>query len=145
MVVAKLYNGIYRVLANDPTILGYLGIGVGANALTKAEHIQKRAKPQDLDTHIPLFTFYTPPGQVETTNNLVYVTPVIFDVYTNDNVELAQNTTTRIYDLLSDQISTFMGVESFESRFITAHESGVDRPNTYCFTLVLEMSISLDK
>jgi hypothetical protein len=148
MIVAKLYNGIYKILANDTALLTYLGIYTTVDSATyklaKAKHIQKRSKPTDIATNMPLVTFYTPPGRVEAGNNLVYCTPVIFDIYTKDNVELAQDITTRINNLLVEQINPLMGVESFTTKFVTSYESGVDLLNTYCFTLVIEMSVSLD-
>jgi hypothetical protein len=148
MIVAKLYNGIYKILANDQALLTYLGIYTtidsSAYKLIKAKRIQKRSKPTELALNIPIVTFYTPPGRVETGNNLVYCTPVIFDIYTKDNVELAQDICTRINELLSSKISPFDGIESFESKFMSSYESGTDLTNTYCFTLVIEMSVSLD-
>ena len=145
MAVVDLYNGIYRVLANDEEVLNYLGIGVSADNLTKARHIQKRAKPQDLAENMPLIAFYAPPGSRSHTNDLVYETLFIFDIYTNDDVDLAQRLGDRIEKLFDGVIHPMMGIESFESRFESAHESSTDLANTYCWTVVIGFSISLDK
>jgi hypothetical protein len=145
MVVTQLYNGIYKVLANDQIILDYLGVGTGADDLTKAKHIQKRSQPQDVVNNLPLIAFYSPPGRREGRNMMVYVSPFVFDIYTYDDVSLAQDICERISDLFCGEISPFEGVESFQAELVTAHESSSDLSNTYCFTIVIAMSVSLDK
>jgi len=141
LAIIDLYNSIYRILANDPDILNYLGIGVGADNLTKAKKIQKRSKPQDLANNLPLITFYAPPGRRD--NSAVYVTPFVFDIYTNDDVPTAHKIAQRIIDLFDGQLHPMVGVESMESYFITGHESQTDLQNTYCFTVVIEFSVSI--
>lgn len=147
MPVVNLYNSIYRVLANDQDVLFYLGIDQiedkAEALLARAEKIQKRAKPQDLIERLPLIAFYAPPGEIDRGNQEVYVTPVVFDVYTRDDVDRAQRISSRIVDLLHRKIIPVEGVDSFETRFLTAHESSTDLANTYCFTTVLEFSISI--
>jgi hypothetical protein len=90
MAVVNLYNGIYKVLANDPIVLDYLGIGSIATPLQKAQRIQKRSKPTKLVENLPLIAFYAPPGRREPNNFEVYTTTFVFDLYTSDNVDLAQ-------------------------------------------------------
>lgn len=146
VVVTDLYNGIYKVLANDEIILNYLGIGTSATNLEKATQIQKRAKPQDLvEDNLPIIGFYTPGGQREQRNVFVYTCPFVFDVYTQDDVALAQNVVERITELFSGEINKFIGVENFQGELVTAHESSTDLDNCYCFTVVVNMSVSLDK
>lgn len=145
MAVVDLYNGIYKVLANDEEVLNYLGIGADADNLTKAKHIQKRSNPQNLDANVPLIAFYAPPGSRSRSNSQVYNTHFVFDVYTHDDVDLAQRLGDRVEKLFDGVIHPMMGIESFESQFETAHESGTDLANTYCFTVVIGFSISLEK
>lgn len=147
MIVTDLYNGIYKVLANDETILNYLGIGISATNIQKATKIQKRSKPQDLvEDNLPIISFYTPAGQREHKNLYVYVASFVFDVYTQDDVTLAQNIAERITQLFNGEINAFLGgVENFQGELVTAHESMTDLQNSYCFTVVINMSVSLDK
>lgn len=144
MAVVNLYNGIYRVLANDQIVLDYLGIGENASNLDKAKRVQKRSKPQNLAKSMPLITFYAPPGRREGENLLVYNTNFYFDIYTNDDVDLAQRIGDRITELFEGVIHPMMGVENFESLLVTMHESESDLPDSYCFTVVINFSISLD-
>lgn len=145
MSVVNLYNGIYRVLANDETVLSYLGIGKDAKPIEKAKHIQKRCKPQRLADSMPLITFYAPPGVVDRGNYIVYETDFIFDIYTKDDVDLAQRISERIAEIFVGKIYPMKEVENFQSEFVTSYESAVDTDNTYCFTVVINFSVSIEK
>lgn len=145
MAVVSLYNGIYKVLSNDETVLNYLGIGTLASPLDKAKRIQKRHKPQDLATNMPLIAFYATPGSRVGENYLVYETNFIFDIYTKDDVSNAQKISNRILELFEGVIHPMMGVESFESMVVSMHESAVDLANCYCFTVVINFSISIEQ
>jgi hypothetical protein len=145
MSVVNLYNGVYKVLANDNTVLNYLGIGASASNLEKAKHIQKRAKPQNLAESLPLIAFYALPGKREGQNLLVYTTNFVFDIYTNDDVNLAQQIADRISSLFDGEIHPMMGIESYESLVVTMHESESDLANTYCFTVVIQFSMTLEQ
>lgn len=143
MFVVDLYNGIYKSLANNETILELLGI-VGGNNLTKAKRIQKRSKPQNLTENIPLISFYTPGSGLDTSNNNVYTSTFVFDVYTKDDVEKAHRIANTIYDIFNNKIPEFSNIGTFNTVFEDAHESATDLSNTYCFTIILTFSISLD-
>lgn len=142
--IVNLYDGIYRVLANDKTILNYLGMEVGASNLEKSRHLQKRSNPQNLANHLPLISFYAPPGERAGNNHLSYSAPIIFDVITDDDVELAHDIVTQIVNLFDGEINPFDKLETFEAEMITQHESRTDLPNTYCFTTVILFGVSLD-
>lgn len=144
MQVVSLYNGIYALLAGNEDILESLGLSSSSSLVEKALHIQKRSKPQNLADNLPLIAFYTPSGGREGRNDNVYVATFTFDVYTPDDVDLAQTIGLQIANLFDDEISVFDDVENFSCRWLTSFESGVDMPNTYCFTTVLELSISVD-
>lgn len=144
MIVTDLYNGIYKVLANDSAVLNYLGVGVGADNLTKAKKITKRNKPPFLTDNIPLIAFYAPPGRRGGQNDMVYSTPVVFDIFTKDDVNKAHQLADRVVELFEGQIHPMMGITSFESLFVTAHETDAELANTYCFTVVLNFSVTIE-
>lgn len=143
MQVVNLYNNIYTLITKNKNILYYLGMGNEPNKLEKAKKVQKRAKPQNLVDNIPLLAFYAPPGGLDRGNDSVYVAPFVFDIYTNDDVDKAHLIAEELTNMIDRQLLSFKGVDSFESRFITAHESSVDVENVYCFTIVFEFSILL--
>jgi hypothetical protein len=143
MQVVNLYNNIYALITNNKNILYYLGMGDNPNNLEKAKKVQKRAKPQNLVDNIPLLAFYAPPGGLDRGNDSVYVAPFVFDIYTNDDVNTAHLIAEELTKVIDRKLLPFNGVDSFESRFITAHESSVDVENVYCFTIVFEFSILL--
>jgi hypothetical protein len=144
MYVVDLYNGIYRTLANDVEILELLGI-TDTDKLTRAKKIQKRAKPQDLATNIPIITFYTPGGTPDPINDLVYGATFVFDIYTNDDVDKAHKISNRIFRIFHKEIPKFEGLETTSSKFEDAHESATDLTNTYCFTIVITMFVSTEQ
>lgn len=145
MAVVDLYTGIHKVLASDPVILNLLGIGEAADQLTKNIRIQKRIKPQNLATNnMPMITFYALPGKRSGQNYMVYRAPFIFEIYTKDDVSTAQRIAQRIVDLFNGVINPLMGVENFEALVESEHETEVDMPNTYCFTVVITFSVSLE-
>jgi len=144
MFVVDLYDGIYRVLANDEKILELLGIPEADNT-TKAKRIQKRSKPQDLANRLPMIAFYTPGGGLDPVNDIVYGATFVFDIYTNDDVETAHEIANRIFELFCKKIPVFDNLETMESRFEDAHESATDLANTYCFTVILTLFVSVER
>lgn len=145
MPVVDLYTGIYRVLANDAEILELLKLPSNATALQKAKKIQKRAKPQDIEKNLPMIAFYTPGGGRDPGNDYVFGSTFIFDIYTKDDVELAQLIAERIYKLFDGENNPFENIETFDARYEDEHESATDLSNTYCYTIIITMYISLPK
>jgi len=141
MQVVNLYNNIYTLITENETILYYLGMGGNPSNLEKAKKVQKRAKPQSLVDNVPLIAFYAPPGGLDKGNDTVYVAPFVFDIYTNDDVNTAHLIAEELSNMIDRQLLSFYGVDSLESKFITAHESNVDIENVYCFTVAFEFSI----
>lgn len=144
MNVVALYNNIYSVLADDVELLNLLGLESTSNFLAKAKKFQKRAKPPNLVDNIPLISFYAPPGGADRNNFEVYRAPFIFNAYTNDDVNKAHLIAERLSKLFHNENLPFCGLDSFESRMITSHESSVDVDNVYCFTMVIEFSITFN-
>lgn len=148
MIVVDLYNGIFKILANDPTILSLLDIDttidVDALKVAKAEKIQKRRKPQNLISNIPLIAFYSPGGNVERNNDLVYCATFVFDVYTNDDIEKAHEIHNRISKIFDDCVPSIPTLTTFLTHFEEAYESETDLANTYCFTTICTFSVGLE-
>ena len=143
MQVVNLYNNIFTLIVDNESILYYLGVGNEASYIEKARKIQKRAKPQNLVDNVPLIAFYAPPGGLDRGNDTVYVAPFVFDIYTFDDVNTAHKIAEELTRMIDRELLPFCGVDSLESRFVTAHESNVDIENVYCFTVVFEFSIIL--
>lgn len=143
MKIIKLYDNIYNLIATNETILYYLGMGSNPSNLEKAKKIQRRAKPQNLIDNVPLIAFYAPPGGLDRENDTVYVAPFVFNIFTFDDVDSAHLIAKELTRLIDKKLLPFRGIDSLESRLITAHESSVDEENIYCFTVVFEFSILL--
>lgn len=144
MNVVGLYNNIYTVLTSNKELMELLEVGDSTDFLELAKKVQKRAKPPNLIENVPLIAFYTPTGGVDRGNSEVYRAPFAFNVYTNDDVNKAQLVATEITKIFHNENLPFCGLESFQSRLITSHESGVDVENIYCFTVVIEFSITFN-
>lgn len=143
MVVVDLYNGIYEALANNETVLNYLGLDVDSSYVEKAKRIQKRFKPPRIVKNLPLISFYTAPGRREAKNLNVYTADFSFDVYTADDVNLAHLISQEIVRVFEDKYISFENITGFRAFFMTAFESDVDLDNTYCFTTVIRFSVEL--
>lgn len=148
MIVVKLYNGVFQKLANDEIIQDLLEIdtSLGSNEfrLLRADKIQKRRKPQNLADNIPLIAFYTVGGGKDPTNDRVWGSTFVFDIYTNDDVEKAHRIGERISELFDGSIPPFAGITTFESELEDAYESKTDLPNTYCWTVIITMFVGLE-
>jgi len=143
MKVITLYDNIYKLIANNKNILYYLGMGSDPSNLEKAKKIQRRAKPQNLIDNVPLIAFYAPPGGLDKGNDEVYVAPFVFNIFTFDDVDTAHRIAEELTKAIDKKLLPFCGVDTLESRLITAHESSVKEENIYCFTVVFEFSILL--
>jgi hypothetical protein len=145
-----LYNGIFCTLSNDSTMLELLGIDPLAFSfddelrLSKALKIQKRSKPNNLIESLPIITFYTPGGERERKNQSVFNALFYFDIYTNDDVDLAHRIAARIEELFGDAIPSFGGgIETFMSKFVDAYETESDLDDLYSFCVQIEFSVSM--
>lgn len=142
--VTSLYSGIYKALANDEIILTLLGLDLTADDLTKAKRIRRRMVSQELVSDFPTISLYALPGHTDGENDRVYYAPFVFDVLTADDEELAMQISERIMDIFDGEINLFAGVENFEAKMLSQHESKTNLPNTYCFTTVLQFVVSID-
>lgn len=144
MNVVGLYNNIYLVISEDERLLELVDIKDRGNLVEKAKKFQKRAKPPNLISNVPLIAFYAPPGGSDPINSEVYLAPFVFNIYTHDDVNKAHLIANRLSEIFHNENLPFCGLESFHSKLITTHESGVDMSNVYCFTVVIEFSITFD-
>ena len=144
MNVVGLYNNVYTALIEDTELLTLLGLSNTSSFLEKAKKLQKRAKPPNLISNVPLIAFYAPPGSVDRGNYEVYVAPIVFNIYTNDDVNKAHQVATRLSQIFHNENLPFCGMDSFESKMVTSYESSVDIENVYCFTVVIEFSITFN-
>jgi hypothetical protein len=143
MIITQLYDEVYRALTRDTDLMALMGLGT-ATSIEVAKKIQKRRKPQDIVANMPLISFYSPGGAKDHNNDLVFGSVFVFDVYTNDDVELAQDISARLCKMFNKELLPLVGIESFESVFADQSESLTDLPNTYCFTTLIVFYVSLD-
>jgi hypothetical protein len=142
MQITQLYDEIYRAITNDDGIMELMGL-LGESALNKAKRVQKRRQPMNLADSDTILTFYTLGGRRQGSNDYVFNIPYIFDVYTKDDIELAQDISGKLLLLFDSKISNFKGLSTFETKFENQFESIVDLDNRYCFTTILVFSLSL--
>src|SRR6185312_4088611 len=90
LYISDVYASIHKTLREDEAIRELMGFNDKTKPVEMAKRIQKRMNPIGLvGNNLPLITFYKMPGEREYSNHLAYVTPVDFDIYTEDDVELA--------------------------------------------------------
>jgi len=149
--VINLYNGIYKLLTSTDILLEKLGIPVTEEGREiiyptnkqKGQKVQKRSKPQRLVDNLPMVTFYTPGGSIDPINHEVFRPVFYFDIYTQDDVNLAHEIAESIFSLIDNQVNEFSNVENGGAEVIDAHESDAGLPDTYCFTLEILFSIAV--
>lgn len=141
LTIINLYNGIYKLLSNDPDLLNYLGLTEDATYSQKGPKFQKQSKPQQPAGNVPLIAFYTPGGSVDYVNLDVFCPIFIFDIYTRDNVNLAHQIAERLCVLLTGCLN-FTGVGGSSAIIVDAHESNSNLDNIYCFTVEASFSNS---
>lgn len=145
-MVTDLYVEIYRKLRTDPQLLELMNLDP-ADLLSVEKRIQKRSRPVELsEGNLPLISFYASrKGKISRENYLVYDSLIKFNTYTINNVDLALNISKRIVELFRNAISPFENVENFETTLYKQHESATLNADVYCFTTVLQFSLSLDR
>jgi len=109
-----------------------------------ASRIQKRMKPTNVTKNFPLIALYKLPGQREYSNHLAYVTAFDFDVYTNDDVELAVDIVDRINYLFDDKYLNLKKGSSFKGQYLTSAEDNTDMENTYKYFTQIEFTFGIE-
>ena len=119
--ISDVYASIHKTLREDEVIRGLMGFDDTTDPVTMAMRIQKRRRPAELvNDNLPLITFYKMPGEREFGNHLAYVTSFDFDVYTNDDVEVAIDIADRINNLFDDKYLRLSKGSSFKGQYLTS-------------------------
>lgn len=131
--MSNLYAYIHKVLRTDAIIQEFMFNGTAPTLEESAIRIQKRKSPQNLNTdNFPMISFYTSQG-IRGDNFLEYVLPIDFDVYTEDDVELALIIADRINKIFDDEFVKLNCGSQFKSQFLTMSEDQTDQSNTFKF------------
>lgn len=129
--ISNVYASIHKTLREDEVIRSLMGFDESTDMVEMAMRIQKRKTPVDLvDNNLPLISFYKLPGQ-RGYNHLEYKTAFDFDIYTNDDVELAIDLADRINDLFDDKFLNLCEGSSFKGQYLTSSEDSSDLTNTF--------------
>ncbi|MCM3132936.1 hypothetical protein M3629_09070 [Paenibacillus polysaccharolyticus] len=143
--VSDVYAYIHSTLRQDPEIFAMLGLTVDTYLEDLETKIQKRKKPKDLVQHnLPLITFYKNPG-ARGENYQEYRFIVDFDIYTQDDVELAVNIADRICQIFDDQYFWMPKGSVFKGEYVTSAEDDIDLENTYKYFTQICFTIGIDK
>jgi hypothetical protein len=143
--ISNFYAYIHRVLRDDPKIRSMIGLNDSSSLEDAATRIQKRKKPQDLvSKNHPVITFYKNAG-ARGTNYLEYKFIVDFDVYTQNDVELALNINDRIIELFDDQYIGIAKGSFFKGQYITGAEDDTDMENKYKYFTQIGYTIGIEE
>lgn len=142
-MLRDLHMSVYKALANDEELLSLMGL-TGATNLDKSKRIQKKSKPNNLLTALPLLTFYTPGGVKDRKNTEVFNANYTFDVYTKNDENLAMNIIDRVSRIFHRKlIETVDNLPNFEGEWIDEFESNTDLQDTYCYSCVISISVEI--
>lgn len=143
--ISDVYASIHRTLREDEVIRQLMGFDDTTTDVDKALRIQKRMHPVEVvEDNLPLITFYKMPGQREFGNHLAYVTTFDFDIFTNDDVELAIDIADRINYLFDDKYLNLAKGSSFKSQYVTSAEDRTDLENTYKYFTQVEFTFGIE-
>lgn len=141
--ISDVYASIHKKLREDEVIRQLMGFDEKTKPVEMAMRIQKRMKPNEVvDKNLPLITFYKLPGQ-RGINHLEYVTVFDFDIFTNDDVELAIDIADRINYLFDDKFLPLSKGSSFKGQYVTSAEDTSDLENTYKYFTQVEFTFGI--
>lgn len=142
--ISDFYAYVHTTLRNDPQIQSMLGLSTTSTLTEMAIKIQKRKQPQNLvPNNLPLISFYKNPGE-RGENYLEYRFIVDFDIYTQDDVELALNISDRIVELFDDKYLPLLKGSVFKGVYVTSAEDGTDLANTYKYFTQIGFTIGIE-
>ena len=157
-MIVELYDAIYQLLSTDQTVLNYLRVSdlllsetfasdlddEQRNRLAKANKIQRQQMPKQLFESLPILTFYSMPGGRDINNLMVYNGRFMFDIYTDNNVDLALQVSKRLFELLDNQFLDVANTASLKGIWLDGYESPTNDADTYCFTNLFDLSIVIE-
>lgn len=109
-----------------------------------ALRIQKRMKPVDLVAdNFPIISFYKAPGQ-RGYNHLEYVTAFDFDIYTDNDVELAIDLADRISYLFDGQYLNLSQGSNFKGEYVTSAEDVTDLSDVYKYYIRILFTFGIE-
>lgn len=144
--ISDVYAYIHSTLRDDPEIQSMLGLKSTATSEDFSTKIQKRKMPQGLvQENLPIISFYKNPG-TRGENYLEYRFIVDFDIYTQDDVELAIEIADRIAQLFDNKFLSGLKAGSvFKGEYVTSAEDETNPTNGYKYFTQLGFSIGLDE
>jgi len=149
VMVTKLYEGVFKLMSNDSILLSLMGVDELQPEedllLEKVLKFQKRRKPQisTLD-FLPIISYYTPGGTYDTDNDHVYYAGMVFDIYTNDDVNRAHLINDRLCEIFDGEIPVMDSLATLEILHEEGYESNTELSDTYCFTVIFTFGIALN-
>ena len=150
-MLKKVYDNIYKILATNEDILSYFNIDPSAYDEDEGEkllndiakRIHKRSKPPVVIGQLPIIAFYTPGGRRDSKNYNVYNTVITFDIYTNDDVDQAQEIA-ELLDCIFNDTLVELGVESMKGETKSEYESNSGLDNVYTYTKIMSIPVYIE-
>lgn len=148
--MSDVYATIHSVIATDPEIRRLMGFQDGLSEedelVQRASKVLKRQLSTELleEQTLPLITFYKLPGGREFDNYLSYLTPFDFDIYTNNDVELAIDIADRINELFDDKYLPLAKGSSLRNTYVTSGEDKTELKDVYKYYTQIIFNLSLE-
>lgn len=148
--MSDVYATIHTVIVKDPEIRRLMGFDEGLSEedefLQRATKVLKRKMSTELleGQTMPLITFYKLPGGREHDNFLSYLTPFDFDIYTNNDVELAIDIADRINELFDDKYLPLAKGSSLRNSYTTSGEDKTELKDVYKYYTQIIFNLSLE-
>lgn len=129
--ISDVYACIHKTLREDKIIRDLMGFTDQTTLQEMALRIQKRMTPVDvIVNNLPMISFYKSPGR-RGYNPLEYTTVFDFDIYTNNDVELAIDLADRISELFDEQYLNLSQGSHFKGEYVTSAEDVTDKQDVY--------------
>lgn len=144
-MIRLIYEALYVTLRNDTELQELLGIpntgDLEADELAAMNKIQKRRYPVEVIESLPMIAFYKIPSPADAGNDQVYDALFLFDVYTNNDVNLNMRITDRLYHMFEGEFLLAEGLTTFKSRWLDGSEFETDHPDLYGFSNIIKVSV----
>lgn len=142
--ISEVYACIDKTLREDPVIRELMRFTDTTSDVEIALRIQKRMRPVNVvDFNMPMIAFYILPGR-RGINHLEYEALFDFDIYTNDDIELAIDLADRINILFNEKFFQMEQGISFRSQFVTSAEKSTDLESIFKYFTQIEFSFCIE-